>query len=72
MNKYTVLVPADKLKTIIPIPPEFEHQQVEVAISLPRRKEFNPRKYRGAARGSRELVDGEINMIKRDWERDGR
>ena len=47
MHKYTVLVHADKLKSIIPIPAEFENREVELIISLPRKNKFNPRKYRG-------------------------
>lgn len=67
MNKYTVTVPADRLKGIISIPPEFEHQQLEIAISLKKHKEFDPRKFRGAARGSKKQIDEELGVIRREW-----
>ena len=67
MNKYTVLVDADKLKTVIPIPHEFEHQKVEVVVSLPVKRKLNPRKYRGLAGNTRESIDQSIRHIREEW-----
>lgn len=67
MNKYTVVVPADKLQGIIPIPSEFQHKEVELSISLPLRKKFDPRKYRGAGNTAKDQIDRELDQIKGEW-----
>ncbi len=67
MNKYIVVVPAEKLKGIIPIPAEFQHKDVEVSISLSRRKKFDPRKYRGAGKSTKEEIDREIGRMRGEW-----
>jgi len=67
MNKYTVVVPADKLQGIIPIPSEFQHKDVEVSISLSQRKKYDPRKYRGAGKATKEEIDGELKRMRGEW-----
>ena len=71
MTRYTVLVKADKLKKVITIPPEFEHKEVEVVISLPRKKKFNPSKYHGIFNIPKETVDNDLKRIRVEWERNG-
>ena len=68
MNKYKILVPADKLKSVIPIPEEFKHKEVEVSISLPERKKFDPRKYRGIANYTKDEIDNEIAQMRKEWD----
>jgi len=67
INKYTVLVQADKLKGIIPIPSQFEHKEVEVVISLPGKKHFDPKKYRGLGNAEKEKIDQDIIDIRAGW-----
>lgn len=38
MNRYTVIVQADKLKQVVPIPDEFEHKELEIIITLSEKK----------------------------------
>ena len=64
MNKYTIVVPADKLQGVIPVPREFKHKEVEVSITLSRRKKFDPRKYRGACKATKDEIDREIERIR--------
>ena len=71
MNKYKVRVQADKLKEILPIPREFEHKEVEVMISLPRKKSFNPREYRGIFNHSKESIDKHVQQMRDEWDRHG-
>ncbi|HNW27309.1 MAG TPA: hypothetical protein PKN50_02430 [Spirochaetota bacterium] len=72
MNKYTVVVPADKLQGVIPIPSEFQHKDVEVSISLSQREKFDPRKYRGAGKATREEIDRELERMRGEWGRHGK
>lgn len=69
MNRYSIIVKADKLKGIIPIPSEFEHKEVEVVISLPRKKKFDPRRFRGVWSETKAEIDREIKAMRGDWDR---
>ena len=69
MNKYTILVQADKLKSIIPIPSEFEHKEVEIMISLPKKEKFNPQKFRGVCNESKESIDKKLKHMRMGWDR---
>ncbi|OHD63709.1 MAG: hypothetical protein A2176_05650 [Spirochaetes bacterium RBG_13_51_14] len=71
MNKYTVVVPADRLQGVIPIPSEFQHKEVEVSISLSRRKKFDPRKYRGTGKATKEEIDRELGRMRGEWDLHG-
>ena len=71
MTKYTVIVKSDKLKDVIPIPSEFEHKDVEVSISLARKKKFDPKKYRGIGKASKESIDSYLKSVRSEWDRDG-
>ncbi len=71
MSKYTIVVPADKLQSVIPIPTEFQHKEVEVSISLSRRKKFDPRKYRGLGTDTKEIIDRELVRMRGEWDRHG-
>jgi hypothetical protein len=72
MNKYVVVVPAEKLKGIIPIPQEFHNKEVELSISLSRKKKFDPRKYRSAGKSSKEEIDRELGRMRGEWGGHGR
>jgi len=67
MNRYTVLVQADKLKKVIPIPPEFEHKEVEVIIALPSKKNVNISMYNKIFNMTKEEIDRDILSMKDDW-----
>ena len=71
MNKYTIVVPADKLQGVIPVPQEFQHKEVEVSISLSRRKKFDPRKYRGVGKATRDEIDRDLKRMRGEWARYG-
>ncbi len=72
MNKYKILIQADKLKQIVPIPHEFEHKELEVIISLPQRKKIDPRKYSDIFHISKDEIDRDLMIIRDEWERNGR
>ncbi len=71
MNKFTIVVSADKLRGVIPVPREFQHRDVEVSISISRRKKFDPRKYRGAGKAAKDEIDRDLKRIRGEWERHG-
>ena len=71
MNRYTVLVQADKLKQVIPIPVEFENQELEIIITLPKKKEFNPDKYSTIFNISKDEIDRDIEHIRNEWNFNG-
>jgi hypothetical protein len=71
MNKYTIVVPADKLQGVIPLPREFQHKEVEVSVSLSRRKKFDPRKYRGLGKATKDEIDRELMRMRGEWDRYG-
>lgn len=71
MNRYTVLVQADKLKQVIPIPSEFENHELEVVIKLSQKKVFNPGSYNSIFNISREEVDRDLNKMRKEWDLDG-
>jgi hypothetical protein len=72
MNRYRVLVQADRLKTIIPIPREFEHKEVEVTITLPRKSTFNPREFKSIFHVSKENIDSDLKGLRQEWDRHGK
>jgi hypothetical protein len=67
MTNYKVVIQADLLKEIIPIPSEFEHKEVEVNISLHQKKKFNPREYRGIGNETKEKIDLKIASLRNEW-----
>ncbi|HQF10608.1 MAG TPA: hypothetical protein PKX62_21090 [Spirochaetota bacterium] len=71
MNRYTVRVNADRLKEVIPLPPEFAHREVDVLITLPGKKSFDPRAYRGIFRETKETIDRDIASMRKEWDRHG-
>ncbi len=72
MNRYRVLVQADRLKKIIPIPREFEHQEVEVTITLPRRNKFNPREFKSIFHATKDEIDSDLKGLREEWDRHGK
>ncbi len=71
MDRYTVLVQADKLKQVIPIPAEFENHELEVVIKLSRKKEFNPGNYNSIFNISREEIDRDLENMRKEWDVNG-
>jgi hypothetical protein len=67
MNRYTVLVQADKLKQVIPIPSEFENHELEVVIKHSQKKVFNPGSYNSIFNISREEIDRDLNIMRKEW-----
>ncbi len=67
MNRYTILVQAEKLKKIIPIPPEFENRELEVVIKLPDKKQFNPEKYKSIFNIPKDTIDRDIELLRNEW-----
>jgi len=67
MNRYTVLVQADKLKKVIPIPAEFEHKELEVIIKLSEKKNTDINLYNGIFHMTKEEIDRDISSIRDAW-----
>jgi len=42
-----------------------------VSISLARRSKFNPRKYRGLGKDTKETIDRELIRMRGEWDRNG-
>ena len=67
MNRYTMIVQADVLKKVIPIPSEFEHMELEVIIGLPERKKVDIRSYNSIFQMTKEEVDCDLKSMRDDW-----
>jgi hypothetical protein len=72
MNRYTILVKADKLKQVIPIPPEFENRELEVIIKLPEKKKFNASKFKSIFNIPKDEIDHDLELMRSEWERNGK
>ena len=72
MNQYTVLVQADKLKQVIPLPSEFENHELEVIIKLSSKKVFNPGNYTSIFNVTKDEIERDLLQMRKEWESDGK